>query len=127
MGLDIGGERRDAERRVAVDLLGDLQPVDLEAGLLQRVGEALLRLAALGLAEDALDHRLVARLQALRQHGVGGQRAAGIEVDAGVAEALGAELLLQVGQRRIAVGDDDALVDGLLDEVMEGGRCRGGP
>ena len=95
---------------VAVDLLGDLEPVDLEAGLFQRVGEALLRLAAFGLAEHAVDHRLVARFQALRQHGVGGQRAASIEVDAGVAEALGAEFLLQIGHRRIAVGDDDALI-----------------
>ena len=127
MGLDVGDEQRDAERGVAVDLLGNLQSVDLEAGLLQRVGEALLRLAALGLAEHAIDHRLVAGLQALREHGVGGQRAAGIEVDAGVAEALGAELLLQVGQRRVAVGDDDALIDRLLDEVVERGRCPDGP
>ena len=70
----------------------DLQPVDLEAGLLQRVGEALLGLAALGLAEHAVDHRLVAGLEALRDHRLGGQRAAGIEVDAGIAEALRAEL-----------------------------------
>ena len=74
---------------------------------------------SLGLAEDAPDHRLVARLQALRQHGVGGQRAAGIEVDAGIAEAFGTKLLLQIGQRSVAVGDHDPLVDGLLDEVMK--------
>ena len=66
--LDVGDEHRHAERDVAVDLLGDLQPVDLEAGLLERVGEALLGLAALGLAEDAVDHRLVAGLQALGEH-----------------------------------------------------------
>ena len=124
MRLNVGGDDRDAERRVGVDLLGDLEPVDLEAGLLQRVGEALLRLAALGLAEHAVDHRFVAGLQPLRQHGVGGQRAARVEVDARVAEALGAELGLQRGHRRVAVGDDDALVGRLFDEVMEGGRAR---
>ena len=127
MRLNVGGQHRHAERRVGVDLLGDLEPVHLEPGLLQRVGEALLRLAALGLAEDAIDHRLVAGFQALREHRLGGERAAGIEIDAGIAEALGAELLLQIGQRRIAGGDDDALVDGLLDQVVEGGRSRDGP
>ena len=105
----------------------DLQPVDLEAGLLQRVGEALLGLAALGLAEHAVDHRLVAGLEALGDHVLGGELAAGIEVDAGIADALGAELGLQVGHRRVADGDDDALVDGALDQVVEGGRCPDGP
>ena len=119
MRLNVGGELRNAERGVAVDVLRDVEPVDLEAGLLKRVGEALLRNAALGLAEDAPDRRLVARLQALRDHRAGGQRAARIEIDAGVAEALGAELVLQGRQRRVAVGDDDALVDGLLDEIVE--------
>ena len=46
-----------------------------------------------------------------------------IEVDAGIAHALGAELGLQVGHRRVADGDDDALVDGRLDEVVEGGAA----
>ena len=49
--------------------------------------------------------------------------AAGIEVDAGIAHALGAELVLQVGHRRVADGDDDALVDRALDEVVEGGAA----
>ena len=124
MRLDVGGENRHAERRVAVDLLGDLEPVDLEPGLLQRVGEALLGLAAFGLAEYAIDHRLVTRLQTLSQHRLRGQRAARIEIDARIAEALWPELVLQIGQRRIAGGDDDALIDGLLDEVMESGRAR---
>ena len=124
MALDVGHQDRNGERRVGVDLLGDLQAVDLEAGLLQRVGEALLGLAALGLAEHAIDHRLVAGLQALGEHVVGGQRAAGIEVDAGIAHALGLELVLQRGHRRVADGDHDALVDGALDDVMEGGGAR---
>src|SRR5574337_2176631 len=85
VGLDIGDKLWDAERGVAVDLLRDLQPVHLEAGLLKRIGEALFGYAALGLAENAPDHRLVAGFEALRQHRVGGERAAGVEVDAGVA------------------------------------------
>src|SRR5271166_1690783 len=94
MRADVGGEDRYAERRVAVDLLRDLEPVDLESGLLQRVGETLFGLAALRLAEYAIDHRLVAGFQALREHGVSCQRAARVEVDASVAETLGPELLL---------------------------------
>ncbi len=62
-------------------------------------------------------------LKAVGEHSLGGQRAAGVKIDAGIAEALGAELALQGGHRRIAVGDDDALVGGGLDEVMEGGRA----
>ena len=36
---------------------------------------------------------------------------------------LGPNSLLQVGHRRVADGDDDALVDGALDEVVEGGAA----
>ena len=54
----------------------------------------------------------------------GGQRAALVEVDARIAEALGAEFGLQRGHRRVAVGDDDALVGRLFDEIVEGGRAR---
>ena len=68
MALDVGDEHRHGERGVAVHVLRDLQPVDLQAGLLERVGEAFFGLAALGLAEHAVDHRLVARLQALGKH-----------------------------------------------------------
>ena len=53
----------------------------------------------------------------------GGQRAACVEVDAGIAEALGAELVLQLGHRRVADGDDDALADRLRDQVVEGGAA----
>jgi hypothetical protein len=88
---------------------------------LRRVGEALFGLSAFGLAEHAVDHRLVAGFEvAGLDHLLGGQLAALVEVDAGIAEALRAVGLLQLGQWRIAVGDDDALVDGLLDEVREG-------
>ena len=75
--------------------LGDLEAVDLEAGLLERVGETLFGLAALGLGEHAIDHGLVAGLEALSEHVLGGQRAACIKVDAGIAHAVGAELVLQ--------------------------------
>ncbi len=124
MALDVGHQNRDGERRIGVDLLGDLQAVDFEAGLLQRVGEALLGLAALGLAEHAIDHRLVAGLEALIEHVLGRERATGIEVDAGIAHALGLELVLQRGHRRVADGHHDALVDGALDDVMERGGAR---
>ncbi len=125
--LDVGGQHRHREGGIGVDFLAHLQAVDLQAGLLERVGETLLGLAALGLVEHAVDHRLVARLQAVGEHGLGGQRATGIEVDAGIAEALRAEFVLQLAQGRVAAGDDDALIDGALDQVMEGRASRGGP
>ncbi len=97
------------------------EPVDLEARLFEGVGEALLRLAALGLGEHAVDHRLVAGFErAGLDHVLGGQHAALIELDAGIAEALRAVGLLQRGQRRVAVGHHDALIDRLLDEIGEG-------
>src|SRR5450631_562350 len=49
--LDVGGEDRNGERRIAVHLLTDVETVDLEAGLLKRVSEPFTRLAALSLAE----------------------------------------------------------------------------
>ena len=109
MALDVGDEHRHGERRVGVDLLGDLEPVDLEPGLLERVGKALLRLAALGLAEHAVDHRLVAGLQALREHVLGGQRAAWHRGRRRHSRSRRAELSCRLGQRRIADGDHDAL------------------
>ena len=44
MGLDVSHKHRNAERDVAIDLLRDIDPIDLEPGLLERVGEAAVRL-----------------------------------------------------------------------------------
>ena len=121
MALNVGDEHGHAERDVAVDFLGDLQAVDLEPRLLQRIGQPFLGLAPFGLAEHAIDHGFIASLEALGEHGGGGEGAAGIEVDTGIAHALRAEILLQVGHRRIAHGHDNALVGCGLDQVVEGG------
>jgi len=102
----------------------DLEPVDFQPRLFQRLREALFGLAAFSLAEHTIDHRLVARLQALGQHRLGGQSTAGVKIDAGIAEPFRAELILQIRKRRIAVGDDGALISGLFDEVVEGRASR---
>ena len=92
MALDVGGEHRHASEASLLTSWRDLQPVDLEPGLLKRVGQTFLGLAPLGLAEHAVDHGFVAGLEALGEHGLGGELAAGIEVDTGIAHALRAEI-----------------------------------
>src|SRR5262245_52037935 len=124
MRLNIGYENRHPERNVAVDLLGDLQAVDLEPGLFERIGQAFLRLAALGLAENAIDHGLVAGLETLGEHRLGGELAARIKVDAGISGTLRTEIRLKVRHRRIAHSHDDPLVDRALYEVTEGSTSR---
>ena len=52
------------------------------------------------------------------------RRAARIEVEAGIADALRSELLLQIAERRVADRDHDALIDRVLDEIVKGGRAR---
>ena len=90
---------------------------------------SLLGLAALGLAEDAPNHRLVARLQALRQHRLGRQGSARIKINAGITKvSFRPELILQIRQRRVAGGDDDALINGLILDEGHGMRLsRGDP
>ncbi len=57
----------------------------------------------------AVDHGLVALLQvALLDHGLTGHPAALIQLDADVAEALGAVFLVERVDRGVAVGDGDA-------------------
>ena len=120
--LDVGGEHRDGRESSAVDLLAlissrsTLRPASSSVS-----ARPFVRLAALGLAELAVDHGLVAGLElADLDHALGGDACrprrgrrrhsrspwpvrGWISVDRGV-----------------AVGDLDALVDRLLDQGAQG-------
>ena len=125
IGGEVAGQDRHRERGVVVHLGADLDVVDLEAGVLERLLQAAVALAALGLGEQAVLQRLVARLQvADLDHLLAGQPAARVQLDPGVAEALGLVLLEQLGQRRVAAGDHDVALLRLGDQVGERARAR---
>ena len=86
----------------------------------QRVVHALAAPAPALLVPDIVYQRLVARLQACLDHRLACQVAALVEVGAGIAEALGLVLGLDVRHGVVAAGDDDALGLRLIDERREG-------
>src|SRR5262249_19596783 len=87
----------------------ELFNVALAEGLLQRVKDTLATPAAPFLMEDVPHEGLVASLELpTLNHRLAGQITTGIQVGAGIAEALGLVFFFEVGQWIVAAGHNDA-------------------
>src|SRR6202043_1124681 len=123
MGRQIGRHHRDTLGRISVDILCYVEflNVALAECLLQRVKDTLRTPAAAFLMKDVPHECLVASLElSTVNHRLAGQITTRIQISTGIAEALGLVFFLEIGQRVVAAGDNDASGFSLVNQWRHG-------